>query len=108
MAISVANKNQLPFLGFVSGKFRAKCIITAANAPAAGATNFTFPMTHPVTTSQAVLPTGGSTYRNGILEPDFTSIISATTVTITPVVATDLLLITVGDVLTVEIFYSQK
>ncbi|MEN9611207.1 MAG: hypothetical protein RLZZ628_2021 [Bacteroidota bacterium] len=108
MAISVLNKNQIPYLGFASGTFKVLCPITAANVPAAGATTFSFPFTYPVTTSQTVLSTALNVLRNGLVETQFNAIVTATTVTITPVVAADMAYITVGDVIAVEVAYSQK
>jgi hypothetical protein len=106
--ISVVNKNQLPALGFVSGSFKAKVVITAATMPAAGATTWNLPLNWTLTTSQVMLPNAANVFRNGLIEPDFNATLAGTTMTIIPLTATDLGFITIGDTIMVEGYYSQK
>ncbi|MEN9611206.1 MAG: hypothetical protein RLZZ628_2020 [Bacteroidota bacterium] len=79
---SVLNKNQLPWLGYVSGSFKAVCIITSTNLPLIASASFSYALTDGVTAQQELLPDAPLVWRNGILQTWMVATVKDAVVTI--------------------------
>jgi hypothetical protein len=80
---SIPNRNQLPWLGFVSGSIKAVCVLASNNCPNAFSTSFSYSIPNAVLRGQELLPSAPLVFRNGILQTWMTATVVGMTVTIT-------------------------
>jgi hypothetical protein len=100
------NFNQVPKPNAPEANFATKTTLTSA--PGA-VLSFTIPIIYPAAlTSAAILPiAAGHVMRNGVADSCVTATVTGTTITLTPLVPTDLNLYTVGDEIMVMVWYRK-